>query len=192
MNHWGPSYLLIRRNRGNVELIGMSARPIATQRVRLEAARPGFDLVEARDGDRLVGFAYGNTMAAGDWWGRAEESAPDGVGQRRRSLSRSGRCTRRLGRRDRAASHGRTAGGPSRADGDTDSQPRWRRIGRTRPGPAAGHGYPGLPDRTGCRGDVATNPRRARRNSRTHRSSPGLAWDWRDLLVVRRGIGEVW
>jgi ribosomal protein S18 acetylase RimI-like enzyme len=44
-----------------------------------EAVLPGFDLVEAYDGDRLVGFAYGNTMAAGDWWGHAEDDGPADV-----------------------------------------------------------------------------------------------------------------
>jgi ribosomal protein S18 acetylase RimI-like enzyme len=44
--------------------------------LRDEAALPGFDLVEARDDGRLIGFAYGNTMAAGDWWGHADSPAP--------------------------------------------------------------------------------------------------------------------
>ncbi len=32
------------------------------------AARAGFRLARARDGDRLVGFAYGYTGDRGQWW----------------------------------------------------------------------------------------------------------------------------
>ncbi|MGS2615122.1 GNAT family N-acetyltransferase [Micromonospora sp. LZ34] len=41
-----------------------------------EAARPGFTLVSAQDGDTLIGAAYGWTMPAGTWWSRAEQDPP--------------------------------------------------------------------------------------------------------------------
>ncbi|MCG5464253.1 GNAT family N-acetyltransferase [Micromonospora sp. MED01] len=42
-----------------------------------EAHRPGFTLISAsKDGD-LIGAAYGWTMPAGRWWGRAETEPPD-------------------------------------------------------------------------------------------------------------------
>ncbi|GLZ08738.1 hypothetical protein Acsp03_62040 [Actinomadura sp. NBRC 104412] len=45
-------------------------------RTRSQMRAPGFRLVTARDGGRLVGFAFGFTMPAGSWWGNA--SAPPG------------------------------------------------------------------------------------------------------------------
>src|SRR4051812_9592004 len=43
--------------------------------LRDESREPGFDLVEARDGERLVGFAYGNAVDANWWWGHADTPA---------------------------------------------------------------------------------------------------------------------
>lgn len=42
-----------------------------------EFTLPGFSLVAAYDRDRLVGVAYGWTMAAGRWWRNAREQPPD-------------------------------------------------------------------------------------------------------------------
>src|SRR6266496_2536959 len=39
-----------------------------------ETTRPGFSLIAAEDSGRLVGAAYGWTMAAGKWWGRADQA----------------------------------------------------------------------------------------------------------------------
>ncbi|MFI7302399.1 GNAT family N-acetyltransferase [Micromonospora aurantiaca] len=47
-----------------------------------EAARPGFRLVLAREGEELIGAAYGWTMAAGTWWSRAKEEPPAEVRDR--------------------------------------------------------------------------------------------------------------
>jgi hypothetical protein len=44
-----------------------------------EATRAGFALIAARDGEQLVGVAYGWTMAAGTWWSRADQEAPAGI-----------------------------------------------------------------------------------------------------------------
>jgi GNAT superfamily N-acetyltransferase len=41
-----------------------------------ELDQPGFSLAVARDGDRLVGLAYGWTMAAGRWWRNTPEPPP--------------------------------------------------------------------------------------------------------------------
>jgi GNAT superfamily N-acetyltransferase len=41
-----------------------------------ELEQPGFTLVTAHDGDRLVGVAYGWTMAAGRWWRNTLEAPP--------------------------------------------------------------------------------------------------------------------
>lgn len=41
-----------------------------------ESLRPGFSLVAAKDDGRLVGAAYGWTMAAGTWWSRADQHPP--------------------------------------------------------------------------------------------------------------------
>ncbi|RCG17790.1 N-acetyltransferase [Sphaerisporangium album] len=40
---------------------------------------PGFELVSARDGERLIGFAFGFPMAAGRWWRGDTTPAPDEV-----------------------------------------------------------------------------------------------------------------
>ncbi|MET8152508.1 GNAT family N-acetyltransferase [Actinoplanes sp. NPDC049668] len=40
--------------------------------MRGELDRPGFSLVLANDDERLVGAAYGWTMAAGSWWSTAD------------------------------------------------------------------------------------------------------------------------
>ncbi|MEV5211304.1 GNAT family N-acetyltransferase [Micromonospora sp. NPDC053740] len=42
-----------------------------------EAARPGFTLVAAEHASTLIGAAYGWTMPAGRWWGRADQEPPD-------------------------------------------------------------------------------------------------------------------
>jgi GNAT superfamily N-acetyltransferase len=47
--------------------------------LRDEVKESGFDLVEARDCEQLVGFAYGNTAADGWWWGHADAPPPDEV-----------------------------------------------------------------------------------------------------------------
>jgi GNAT superfamily N-acetyltransferase len=39
-----------------------------TETLPRHAAREGFRLVGARDGDRLVGFGYGYTGSPGQWW----------------------------------------------------------------------------------------------------------------------------
>src|SRR5262245_27839186 len=44
-----------------------------------ESKLPGFSFVAAYDGDRLVGFAYGHTKPAGEWWHRADRPAPENV-----------------------------------------------------------------------------------------------------------------
>jgi ribosomal protein S18 acetylase RimI-like enzyme len=44
-----------------------------------ESQHPGFDLVAAYADGRLVGFAYGYTMPAGEWWHRTDRPAPEGV-----------------------------------------------------------------------------------------------------------------
>ena len=41
-----------------------------------EASRTGFSLTAATDGGKLIGSAYGWTMAAGVWWSRADKEAP--------------------------------------------------------------------------------------------------------------------
>jgi ribosomal protein S18 acetylase RimI-like enzyme len=47
--------------------------------LRDESKRPGFDLVAAVDDGQVVGFVYGYTMPAGEWWRGTDRSAPDGV-----------------------------------------------------------------------------------------------------------------
>jgi len=47
-----------------------------------EAARPGFRLVLAWEGEELIGAAYGWTMAAGTWWSRAKDEPPAEVRDR--------------------------------------------------------------------------------------------------------------
>jgi GNAT superfamily N-acetyltransferase len=47
-----------------------------------EVGRPGFSLVAASDDGRLVGVAYGWTMAAGTWWSRADRPPPEEVRDR--------------------------------------------------------------------------------------------------------------
>jgi ribosomal protein S18 acetylase RimI-like enzyme len=42
-----------------------------------ESGHAGFDLVAALDADRLVGFAYGYTMPAGDWWHGTDRPTPE-------------------------------------------------------------------------------------------------------------------
>jgi GNAT superfamily N-acetyltransferase len=44
-----------------------------------EAELPGFDLVTARRGDEAIGFAYGFTMPAGQWWRNTDEPAPEAI-----------------------------------------------------------------------------------------------------------------
>ena len=44
--------------------------------VRDESDQPGFDLVEAVDDGRTVGFAYGYARPAGEWWRGADKPAP--------------------------------------------------------------------------------------------------------------------
>lgn len=48
-------------------------------RLAEESKRPGFGLVAAYDGGRLLGFAYGYTMPAGKWWHGTDCPAPDKV-----------------------------------------------------------------------------------------------------------------
>jgi GNAT superfamily N-acetyltransferase len=54
-------------------------------RTRGQATSPGFRLVTARDGGRLVGFAFGFTMSAGSWWANA--STPLGEVLRERKFA---------------------------------------------------------------------------------------------------------
>ncbi|WP_249714038.1 GNAT family N-acetyltransferase [Rhizomonospora bruguierae] len=42
-----------------------------------EMNRPGFTLVDAMEGERVVGVAYGWTMPAGRWWSNAEDDPPE-------------------------------------------------------------------------------------------------------------------
>jgi GNAT superfamily N-acetyltransferase len=44
-----------------------------------ESKLPGFNLIAAYHGDRLVGFAYGYTMPSGEWWHNADRPAPEQV-----------------------------------------------------------------------------------------------------------------
>ena len=44
-----------------------------------ESKRPGFSLVAACGGGRLLGFAYGYTMPAGEWWDGTDRPAPEEV-----------------------------------------------------------------------------------------------------------------
>ena len=48
-------------------------------RLAEDSKRPGFRLVAASDGGRLLGFAYGYTMPAGKWWSGTDRPAPDKV-----------------------------------------------------------------------------------------------------------------
>lgn len=45
-----------------------------------QARQQGFRLVTARDGDRLVGFAYGQHQPAAWWWRDSDTPPPDEVG----------------------------------------------------------------------------------------------------------------
>lgn len=45
--------------------------------VRDESTKPGFDMVVAEDDGRVIGFAYGYTMPAGEWWHHAAEPWPE-------------------------------------------------------------------------------------------------------------------
>ena len=44
-----------------------------------ESKRPGFSLVAAEDAGKLVGFAYGYMMPAGEWWDGTDRPAPEEV-----------------------------------------------------------------------------------------------------------------
>jgi len=44
-----------------------------------ESTLPGFSLVAAYGGGRLLGFAYGYTMPAGQWWDGTDRPAPEEV-----------------------------------------------------------------------------------------------------------------
>lgn len=44
-----------------------------------ESKRPGFSLLAAYDGPTALGFAYGYTMPAGEWWHRTNRPAPEGI-----------------------------------------------------------------------------------------------------------------
>ena len=48
-------------------------------RLAEESKRPGFSLVAACGCGRLVGFAYGYTMPAGEWWDGTDRPAPEEV-----------------------------------------------------------------------------------------------------------------
>jgi GNAT superfamily N-acetyltransferase len=48
-------------------------------RLAEESKRPGFSLVAACGGGRLLGFAYGYTMPAGEWWDGTDRPAPEEV-----------------------------------------------------------------------------------------------------------------
>jgi len=41
-----------------------------------ELTRPGFSLIAAANGERLVGATYGWTMPAGKWWSRSDQDPP--------------------------------------------------------------------------------------------------------------------
>ena len=47
--------------------------------VRDESTEPGFDMVLAQEAGRVLGFAYGYTKPAGEWWRGADRPAPDEV-----------------------------------------------------------------------------------------------------------------
>ncbi|SDZ29602.1 Acetyltransferase (GNAT) family protein [Micromonospora pattaloongensis] len=47
-----------------------------TARLRADATRPGFAMVVAYDGTEPIGFAYGHTMPAGQWWPDTDRPAP--------------------------------------------------------------------------------------------------------------------
>ncbi|MEU8269007.1 GNAT family N-acetyltransferase [Sphaerisporangium sp. NPDC049002] len=48
-------------------------------RTRRQVDTPGFQLVSARDGGRLIGWAFGLPFAAGRWWGGDTTPAPEEV-----------------------------------------------------------------------------------------------------------------
>ena len=48
-------------------------------RLAEESKLPGFSLVAACGGGRLLGFAYGYTMPAGEWWDGTDRPAPEEV-----------------------------------------------------------------------------------------------------------------
>jgi GNAT superfamily N-acetyltransferase len=49
------------------------------ERTTRQAENPGFDLVAARDGDVLAGFAFGLPFDGGRWWGGDATPGPDEV-----------------------------------------------------------------------------------------------------------------
>ncbi|MFE6056756.1 GNAT family N-acetyltransferase [Kitasatospora sp. NPDC056446] len=52
---------------------------VFAERLDRHAAEPGFALVLGYDGDLPIGYAYGNTVTAGDpYWKRMTEPLPDG------------------------------------------------------------------------------------------------------------------
>jgi GNAT superfamily N-acetyltransferase len=46
------------------------------KRFQDDATRPGFSLIAAEGDGRLIGAAYGWTMAAGTWWSRTDREPP--------------------------------------------------------------------------------------------------------------------
>jgi hypothetical protein len=46
-------------------------------RLAEDSRRPGFSLVAACGGGKLLGFAYGSTMPAGEWWDGTDGPAPE-------------------------------------------------------------------------------------------------------------------
>jgi len=58
---------------------GPEMRDKFTEWIRDESKLPGFDLVIAIDSGQVVGFSYGYTMPAGEWWHRTNRTPPGEV-----------------------------------------------------------------------------------------------------------------
>ena len=120
------------------------------ERLAEDSRRPGFSLVAACGGGKLLGFAYGYTMPAGEWWDGTDRPAPEQVqaadklaviewavlpDRRRAGIGRRLLGGLLAGRRERWATLTVVPAADARAVYDRWG---WRQVGSTRPGKMPG------------------------------------------------------